>query len=518
MRHSFDDDTFVVGDASLKPSRLQLWLESLTDRLRQRRWPWRRGSDVIPVQVDLVGDSGLRQRLSAAPSPAVNPFLRGIPADQDPSQATIDASMAHTPATGALTEPWSFREAVVLRPTGRSSRVLLYTALGFTGAGLLWLVVAPLNQTVAVQGKLEPDSKVKTIQTPVQGVVDAVLVEEGETVKAGQVLLRFDLSDAESKLKAAETVRSKLLDENRIYAVALGDRQATAGLTLNQQAQLRNQAADLISRREAAQEELARSQARLAGYRDALATATNIAARYEQLARTGAVSEVQKLETQAKVDELRSNVEQERREQARLKAALRSSTAGPNAEYRGKIETNLRQVAELDRQIREAKLQLQYGELRAPASGTVFDLDARRGSVAQAAQPLLKVVPNDALQAKVYVPSSAIGFIHAGQSADISLDTFPASDYGRLEAQLVRVGSDALTPEKQKEALGTEAAGLHYPAVLQLSRQTLQAGSRTIPLQPGMGLTADIHLRQRRMINVVAGFFEDKLRSLERMR
>ena len=103
MRHSFDDDTFVVGDASVKPSRLQLWLESLTDRLRQRRWPWRRGGDVIPVQVDLVGDSGLRQRLSAAPSPAVNPFLRGIPADQDPRQATIDASMAHTPATGALT-------------------------------------------------------------------------------------------------------------------------------------------------------------------------------------------------------------------------------------------------------------------------------------------------------------------------------------------------------------------------------------------------------------------------------
>jgi HlyD family secretion protein len=227
---------------------------------------------------------------------------------------------------------------------------------------------------------------------------------------------------------------------------------------------------------------------------------------------------VQKLETQAKVDELESNVQQELREQARLGAVLRSSSAAPNADYRGRIETNLRQIADLDRQIREAKLQLQYSELKAPASGTVFDLDARRGSVANAAQPLLKVVPNDALRAKVYVPSSAIGFIHTGQRADLSLDTFPAADYGRLEATVVRVGSDALTPEKQKEALGTEAAGLHYPAVLELSRQSLQAGQRLIPLQPGMGLTADIHLRQRRMINVLTGFFEDKLRSLERMR
>jgi hemolysin D len=517
MVHQFDDDTYVMGSTNVLPSRLQRTLESITDRLRTARWPWRRSGDVIPVQVDLVGETGLRQRLSSSPPPGINPFLKGNPKAIDPRTARVDSG-ATTAPPGTLTEPWSFREAVVLRPTGRSSRVLLYTALGFTGAGLLWLVLAPLNQTVAMQGKLEPNSKVKTIQTPVQGVVDAVLVEEGETVQAGQVLLRFDLSDAQSKLKAAETVRSKLLDENRIYAVALGERQATAGLTANQQAQLRNQAADLLSRRQAAEQDLARSQARLAGYSKALATATNIARRYDQLTRTGAVSEVQKLETQAKVDELESNVQQELREQARLRAALRSSSAGPNAEYRGRIEANLRQIADLDRQIREAQLQLQYSELKSPASGTVFDLDARRGSVAQAAQPLLKVIPNDALRAKVFVPSSAIGFIHTGQRADLSLDTFPASDYGRLEATVVRVGSDALTPEKQKEALGTEAAGLHYPAVLELSRQSLQAGQRRIPLQPGMGLTADIHLRQRRMINVVTGFFEDKLRSLERMR
>lgn len=513
MNHRFDDDTFIVGDAGLQPSRLQRLLERITDRLRQISWPpLRRGGDVIPVQVDLVGESGQRQRLNA-PS-TTNPFLR----EPDPARSTVDAPAVGAEPGGALTEPWSFREAVVLRPTGRSSRVLLYSAVAFTGAGLLWLVLAPLNETVAVQGKLEPDSKVKTIQTPVPGMVDAVLVEEGESVRRGQVLLRFDLSEARSQLQAAETVRNKLLDENRIYAVALGDKQATAGLSPNQQAQLRNQAAELLSRREAAAEELARSRARLAGYRQALATATNIAARYEQLARTGAVSAVQQLETQARVDELNSNVEQELREQARLKAALRSSTAGPNAEFRGRIETNLRQIADLDREIREARLRLQYGELRAPASGAVFDLDARRGTVAQAGEPLLKVVPNDGLRARVFVPSSAIGFIHAGQTADLSLDTFPAAEYGRLEAKVIRVGSDALTPEKQKEALGTESSGLHFPAVLQLSRQTLQAGARQIPLQPGMGLTADIHLRQRRMISVVTGFFEDKLRSLERMR
>jgi len=131
---------------------------------------------------------------------------------------------------------------------------------------------------------------------------------------------------------------------------------------------------------------------------------------------------------------------------------------------------------------------------------------------------LLRVVPDEALQARVYIPSDAIGFVQPGQQANISLDTFPSADYGRVLAKVKRVGLDALTPEQQQQVLGTQVSGLHYPAVLSLDRQTLKAGRKQIPLQPGMGLTADIQLRQRRMFNVITGFFEDKLRSLERLR
>jgi len=489
------------------------WFEKLTHGLLSLSRGRIGSSDVIPVQVDLVGNTvdqpRLNKALPAAQSPHLsNPFLN------DQSQESTNSNDKNI----ALTSSWSFREAVVLNPTNQSSRILLYVAIGFTGVGVFWLLLAPLNQTVLVQGKLEPNTKVKTIQTPVTGVVDEVLVEEGEKVNSGQILLRFDLRDSRSKLRAAETIRTKLVDENRIFALALGDSQAKANLSPNQLEQLRNQADDFINRQDAAAQELQRSGARLIGLRKALATSSNIASRYEQLVRSGAVSEVQRLEMQAKVDELKSSIEQELREQARLKASQRSSSAAPNAEFRGRIETNLRAIAEQDALIRDARLQLQYSVLRAPAAGTVFNLEVRRGSVAQAAQPLLKIVPDGALQAKIYVPSAVIGFIHVGQLADISLDTFPAADYGRLEATVKRIGTDALTPEQQKETLGTESSGLHFPAILLLKRQSLQAGNKQIPLQPGMGLGADIHLRQRKMISIFTGFFEDKQRELERMR
>jgi hemolysin D len=474
----------------LSAEALQHWFERLTDRLRLGRRLQSFDDEIIPVQVDLVG-SGRE----------ASPFSGGV----DPESALVPS--------------WSFRETVVLRPSRRSSRVVLYTVLGVSGAGLLWLVLAPLDETVAVQGKLEPSSRVKEIQTPVPGVVEAVLVREGQTVKQGTVLLRFDLRDARHQLAAAESVRRQLQDENLTYAAALGDPIAAGRrLNSNQSQRLRDQSQELRNQREAAEQALRASEVRVRGLRLSLATATNIAERYESLVRSGAQSQVQALEARNRAHELATNLAAEERQAAKLRAELSSSRTGPGADLRGRIEENNRQIAELDGRIAVSRQQIRYGELRAPASGAVFNLEARAGTVATAGQPLLSVVPDDALQARVYIPSNAIGFVRPGQRANLSLTTFPAADYGRLPAVVQRVSSDALTSEQQSQFLGEQASGLHYPAVLQLERQTIQAGRRQIPLQPGMALTADIQLRQRRMFNLVTGFFEDKLRSLERLR
>jgi hemolysin D len=494
----------------LNAAGLQRFFEGVTDRLRSRG-PRRVADfdDIIPVQVDLVGgnSSSPAQLGSASSAPApTHPFLR----------STDNGSALQ--GGDALQRDWSFRETVVLQRSRRGSRVLLYTALGLSAAGATWLLVAPLNETVLVQGKLEPDTKVKLIQTPVPGVIDQVLVEEGSSVRAGQVLLRFDLRDVRNQLASAEAIKRQLEEENATYAAALGEPGALSQLNGNQRERLNSQREELLNRRQAATQQLRRSEVRVEGLRQSAATASNIADRYERLVRSGAISEVQLLEARNKARELSTSLAEEEREVLRLQAEVRSSSSAPSADLRGRIEANRRLIAEQEARISTTRQQLAYGELKAPSSGVVFDLEARRGTVAQAGQNLLRVVPDDALQARVYLPSNVIGFIKPGQLADISLDTFPATDYGRLPAVVKRVGTDALTAEKQKEALGTESTGLHYPAILRLQRQTLQAGSKRIPLQPGMSLSADIQLRQRRMISLVAGFFEDKLRSLERIR
>jgi len=349
--------------------------------------------------------------------------------------------------------------------------------------------------------------------------VAAVLVKDGDRVRSGQSLLRFDQSDATSKLTAATEIRTRLLSEITVYRAILGEI-PPSGLTPNQLQQLTSQKQAVAGRNLAAREDLAKSRERLAGLRISLATARDISERYRVLASQGATSQVQFLDAQAKVDELETLISTEEKEIARLAASLSATTGGNESDLRANIEANLRQIADLDKQIKEARLLISYNQIKAPTGGFVFDIAVKAGSVVRdrSEKPLLKVVPQDNLQAKVYLPNDAVGFVKAGQKADISLDSYEASDYGRLPAVVLRVGSDALTPDEQIRVLGTESTGLFFPAVLQLRQQHLQVGRRRVALQSGMSLTADIYLRERRFISVLTSFFENKRRSLERMR
>ena len=419
-------------------------------------------------------------------------------------------------------QEWQFSQTVLLRKSGLSSSALVWSAVGITAAVVLWAVVSPLNETVAVQGKLQPISSVKRIDAPVPGQVEAVLVSEGQRVKKGQPLLRFDLQDARSSLKAALAVRAQLLNEIQIDRASLGEVDGR-GLSPNQRRQLASQQSDINSRRQAAQQDLLKSQARLRGQLATLATAQNVANRYRDLRDSGAVSEVQVLDATTKVQELEAQRSVEEREISRLRAVLAGIQASPGVDLRKRIEDNLSRIAELDRDISQARQRIHYGVLTAPARGQVFDITVGVGSVVQvvqqdSAKPVMKIVPDDALQAKVYLPNTVIGFVRVGQRADISLDTLPATDYGRIPATVASIGSDALSSTELGRDPASNAQGLYFPAVLKLKRQSLALEHKSIPLQAGMSLTADITLRQRRYINIITGYLENQRLNLERLR
>ena len=414
---------------------------------------------------------------------------------------------------------WSFNQPVLLKKTRHNSSVLVWTLVGATVFATGWAFLAPLPETVAVQGKLQPSQPVQDIDAPLPGVVEAVLVNEGQTVRKGQQLLRFDPRDVKAKLEADTINRDGLRNQVAISRVLLGEESSSA-LTANQKELLNSIRSQNNASETSDEERLKRARTRLAGYRQSLQTAMTIADRYRRLLNDGAASELQVLSSEEKVVQLQNDIQTVQREVAVLEATSVSNTSARNAGLRQGIENNLRKIAELEREITQSQLDLARINVSAPIDGVVFDLRISRGSLVERNEqrPLLQLIPQDNLQAKVYIPNGAIGFIRPDQAAEISLTSFPAGDYGYLPATVQRVGSDALTPDEQRRVLGTNAEGLYFPAVLKLSQQALTVGKRDIPLQPGMSLTADIHLRNRRFISAITDMLEDKRRSLERLR
>tara|TARA_B100000579_G_scaffold165199_1_gene134148 strand:- start:25 stop:1107 length:1083 start_codon:yes stop_codon:yes gene_type:complete len=167
-------------------------------------------------------------------------------------------------------------------------------------------------------------------------------------------------------------------------------------------------------------------------------------------------------------------------------------------------------VAEIENQIIQNNVTLKYQKIISPITGKVFDLKPQEvGYVAQSSEPILKIVPLNKLKAKIEIDSRSIGFVKVGQKADISIDSFPASDFGVVAGEIIRIGSDALAPNP------TMNQGYRFPADIQLNEQklTLRNGQE-LSLQAGMSLTANIKLRKVSYLQLLLGVFQNKADSL----
>jgi HlyD family secretion protein len=159
------------------------------------------------------------------------------------------------------------------------------------------------------------------------------------------------------------------------------------------------------------------------------------------------------------------------------------------------IVENDKKIAETDSQISQAQVTIKYQELRAPVSGTVFDLKASPGYVPPPTQkePILKIVPDDHLIAEVDITNKDIGFVRTGMKTDVRIDTFPFSEFGDIKGEVISIGSDALPPDEIHKFY-------RFPAKVKLNQQVLKIKDGEIPLQSGMSVSANIKINENRTV------------------
>ena len=170
------------------------------------------------------------------------------------------------------------------------------------------------------------------------------------------------------------------------------------------------------------------------------------------------------------------------------------------------------QLSDLQSKLTELNVNIRYQSIKSPVDGIVFDIQPKSsGFVAQTSEPVMKVVPFDELEARVEVPSKDIGFVSVGKPVDISIDSYPASDFGVLEGKVRSIGSDALPPDQNNNTY-------RFPADIQLNTQQLRLKDGSdLPLQVGMSLQANIKLRNVTYLQLLLQNFKEKTESLQRL-
>ncbi len=412
---------------------------------------------------------------------------------------------------------------VAAAPSPLPRRILYWlTALAILGAA--WLVLGRLDIVAVASGKLVPRTSLRIVQPLDAGRIAEIAVSEGESVIAGQVLVRLDadLQEADTRALHKEVVQ-RTLQLRRIDAEA-DDVPLTRAPDDSESLYARVDA-QYRANRAAYADALAQEHAAIARIRQELRAARAVhdklvrtvpiyrtmADRYTTLQREGFVSELAALERQRERIEKEHDLTAQAHAVEGLEAGLAHAErrlAQVTSAYRQQLHAERAQAQaqklRLDEDLAKAVYRAHAVELRAPQAGVVKDLLTHTsGAVVAPGTVLLSLVPaGEELQADVLVRNLDVGFVRVGQSARVKVATYPFQKYGIVDGVVVHVSPDAIEPASgaARPAESESGAVAAYRARISLSAQSLAFDEQTLPLVSGMLVEGEIRLGERSLL------------------
>ncbi len=387
----------------------------------------------------------------------------------------------------------------LLRPP--SLTVLTVCAALAAAAVVAYLFLGEYTRKARVPGVLVPDRGLIRLLPQEAATVVERSAREGQRVTQGEVLFVLSVDRATAGGDAQAEVRRSLDDKQRSLEDALRQRQA---LLDTQRAAVARQLADRRSELAQIDAELRLQQQRLALAKEALARLESLRAdNFISSAQVQAKSE-EVLAVQAQLAGLTRQRAAQQREIGALESEERELPLRADA-ARGELQRDLATVAQ-EAAESEAKRRI---VVRAPADGVLGAVLAEPGQAVTPAAALATLVPAGAeLQAHLYAPSSALGFVRPEQPVLLRYQAYPYQKFGQQSGRVLQV---ARTPLQAAELAGVPLAGVSgtaatvageplYRITVALQRQDVPAYGEAQPLAAGMQLEADVQLDRRRLI------------------
>jgi hemolysin D len=388
--------------------------------------------------------------------------------------------------------------AIQTQPVSPAGRWVAKILMAMLFVLFVWSVFGRFDIIVNAQGKIIASGYTKTISSVEVASVRALHVQEGQSVKQGDVLVELDTRGSDTERDKSEGDRQtawlqaersrallKAIESAQMPKLQL-DATQLQGLPV---ARVREAQQHLQDQWRDYQAKLSRIEAEISRYSQALPLATQRAQDYAELAKTNDVSQHAWLE----------------KEQARIDLAgqlsdARYQKAAHTAEARKLAQDALNEASRVAaasaQDVQKATVRGELLTLTAPVDGTVQQLTVHTvGAAVPAAQPLMQIVPNQAtVEMEAFIENKDVGFVRIGQDAQVKIDAFEYTKYGTIAGKVSHVSQDAIQDEKR---------GLIYSVKVTLSQSSLFVDGKQVNLSPGMSGSVEIKTGTRRVIEYV---------------
>lgn len=359
--------------------------------------------------------------------------------------------------------------SLALRQTPKWAQGIALTFISLGGILIVGSFVFRIDEVITSSGQLKSTKGSIEVKTPAYGKVEKLFYEDGQSVKTGDMLVQFDVREAAKE-------KSTLINLIRLEKESLDAKE-------------KEYLSDLSS--------LERSTKIL---ENRLETKIYVLSEMTKLVELGGFQKIQYLQEKDQVFELETQLNEVREDKNKLSLAFEQQ----------KI-SSAKQIDQLQNKLNGILVKLQYQNVKAPVDGIIFNSNAYAGGVLNSGEPIVSIVPQEGLKAEVFVPNKDIGYIKLGKPVKVRVDAFPFARYGELSGIIKTIGADALPPDNNYNYY-------RFPVTISLDNSYLEVNDSKIPLKPGMAITANLKLRDKRVVSLVSDIFSNQTDSLRYLR
>ena len=429
---------------------------------------------------------------------------------------------------------------IVETPASPAGRAVAATIIAIFCFALAWASFGQIDIVASAPGKIIPSEGTKVVQPFEIGMIRAIHVRDGQTVKAGDVLIELDPRINESErdhlqadLTAAQLeiarLRAGLSNLDNPLEAFHPPAGAPPDQVAMQQNYLMKQTAEYRAKIDALERQRDQKEAEQATIQATIDKISTVIPIIQERVNIRKASSDREYTSKFQYLEMMQLLVEQQRELIVQKSHLREAEASVAA----LVEARRQAAAEFDRtlfgQLAEAerkadglihdvaksqqKINAQY--LTAPIAGTVQQLAIHSvGGVVMPAQVLLALVPSDsALEIEAMISNRDVGFVQREQRAEIKVDTFNFTKYGLLHGDVLSVSHDAIVRDKPVDRASEKSPGadstssepkgqdLSFAARVSLDRSQMQIDDKLINLTPGMAVTVEIKTGSRSVLS-----------------